>query len=139
MTKKKCNRLLIHFAICYFIAEPNIMVHLLTVLTNVCMIHFNVHTKHCRYIYTIAFQTQLNAIFFYGSYNVLRQFLSSVKHPNCTLAMLGAVNGTFLSSRFRMNFFHGAVMIYNLWYILGAGFQPHRVKNFICLLFFVKN
>jgi len=36
-------------------------------------IHFNVHTKHCRYIYTTAFQTQLNAIslsIFYGSYDM---------------------------------------------------------------------
>jgi len=23
-----------------------------------------------------------------------------------------------------INFFHGAVMIHDLWYILGAGFQP---------------
>jgi len=29
----------------------------------------------------------------------------------------------FLSPRFSTNFFHGGVMIHNLWNILGAGFQ----------------
>ena len=82
--KKFCSYTLLHLY--FFIAEPNKMVHLLTVLTNVHMIHFNVHAKRCRHIHAIAFQTQLNAILLsFLQFIQCTQLLSSVKHPNCTI------------------------------------------------------